>query len=214
MVPGDHRLAEHLAVLPVPVRLVFFTQTFGCDSCLRARQVIDEIAGLSKQITVEEYNLVLDKEKVDEFGVDWAPATAVVGARDLGLRYYGVPQGHELTSFIDAVVLASDGDTGLTPESLAVVAKVNRPIDIKVFVTATCTFCPEMVRLAYRLAAASSHITTSVIEATEFPALVQKYRVSGVPKTVINDRIDLLGHRSEEVFVREALQQSLEGPSV
>ncbi|SVB57224.1 uncharacterized protein METZ01_LOCUS210078 [marine metagenome] len=213
MVPGDRRLAEHLAVLPVPVRLVFFTQTFGCDSCLPARQVIDEIAGLSKQITVEEYNLVLDKEKVDEFGVDGAPATAIVGARDLGLRYYGVPQGHELTSFVDAVVLASAGDTGLTPESLAVVATVHRPIDIKVFVTATCTFCPEMVRLAYRLAAASSHITTSVIEATEFPALVQKYRVSGVPKTIINDRIDLLGHRSEEVFVREALQQSLEGPS-
>jgi len=214
MVPGDRRLAEHLAVLPVPVRLVFFTQTFGCDSCLRARQVIDEIAGLSKQITVEEYNLVLDKEKVDEFGVDGAPVTAIVGAHDLGLRYYGVPRGHELTSFVDAVVLASDGDTGLTPESLAVVATVHRPIDIKVFVTATCTFCPEMTRLAYRLAAASSHITTSVIEATEFPALVQKYRVSGVPKTVINDRIDLLGHRSEEVFVREALQQSLEGPSV
>ena len=56
MVPGDRRLAERLAVLPEPVRLVFFTQTFGCDFCLRARQVIDEIASLSKQIAVEEYN--------------------------------------------------------------------------------------------------------------------------------------------------------------
>lgn len=212
MVSGDRRLADRLAVLPEPVRLVFFTQTFGCDSCLRARQVIGEIADLSKQITVEEYNLVLDKEKVDEFGVDGVPATAIVGARDLGLRYYGVPQEHELASFIDAVVLASDGDTGLTPESLAVVATVNRPIDVKVFVTATCTFCPQMVSLAYRFAAASSYITTSVIEATEFPELVQKHRVSGVPKTVIDNRIELLGHQSEEVFVREGLQKILEGP--
>ena len=134
---GDRDVADRLATLPAAVRLVFFTQTFACETCLRARQVVDEIARLSEQITVEEHNLVLDKEKVAEFGIDRAPAIAVVGSRDLGLRYYGVPAGYELASLADAILLAASGDPGLTPESLAIIATINRPVHLKVFVTPT-----------------------------------------------------------------------------
>ena len=56
------------------------------------------------------------------------------------------------------------------------------------------------------MAAASSRITTSVIEATEFPELVQRYKVTGVPKTVIDDRVEILGAQPEEVFVQQMLQ--------
>ena len=214
MLPDPRDLSRQLAVLETDVRLVFFTQTFGCDACVPARQAVDEIARLSERVTVDEYNLVLDKEEVARYGVDRAPATAVVGASDLGLRYYGVPSGYELASLVDAVVLASGASPadGLAPESLAAIAALDRPVDIKVFVTPTCRFCPQTAILAYRLAAASSHIMTSVIEATEFPDLVQRYRVSGVPKTVVDDRIEIMGTQPEEVFVREALQAGPSGP--
>lgn len=49
-------------------------------------------------------------------------------------------------------------------------------------------------------------MTTSVIEATEFPELVQRYQVTGVPKTVVDDQIEILGVQPEEVFVQQALQ--------
>ena len=106
---GDPQDFEtRLASLPAPVTLVFFTQTFGCDTCFAARRVVDQIAALSDRITVEEHNLVLDKEKVAEYGVDRAPALAVVGTEDLGIRYYGVPAGHEIEALVDAIeVVAS-----------------------------------------------------------------------------------------------------------
>ncbi len=192
-----------------PVRLAFFTQTFGCETCLQARQVVDDLASRSDQVTVEEYNLVLDREQAAEFGIDRAPGIAIVGSRDLGLRYYGTPAGHELRSIADAVALAGGaaGDGGgLAPESLAALAALDRPLDIKVFVTAACALCPQTVGLAYRLAAASPWVTASVIEATEFPELIQRYRISGVPKTVIDDRIEMLGSQPEDAFVRAALQ--------
>lgn len=202
-----------LGALPDPVRLVFFTQTFGCDTCLQARQAVDQVAELSDRVAVEEYNLVLDREKAAEFGIDRAPGTAVVGPRDLGLRYYGAPAGHEIASIVDAVALAGGAGGGrLAPESLAALAALDRPVDVKVFVTAACTLCPQTASLAYRLAAASPHVTTSVIEATEFPDLVQTYRVSGVPKTVVDDRIEILGSQPEEAFVREALQLGAAAP--
>ena len=44
------------------------------------------------------------------------------------------------------------------------------------------------------------------IPATEFPDLVQRYKVTGVPKTVVDDQVEILGAQPEEVFVQQALQ--------
>ncbi len=206
MPTGADDLAARLAALPAPVRLVFFTQTFGCDTCLPARQAVDQIASLSDQITVEEHDFVLDTDEVTTHRIERVPAVAVVGDRDLGLRFYGVPGGYEMASIVDAVLLAATGDVGLSPESLAAIAVVDRPIDLTVFVTPTCAFCPQAVSRAYRLAAASDQITASAIEATAYPDLVRQYQVTGVPKTVVDDQIEILGAQPEEIFVREVLR--------
>ena len=206
MPTGADDLAARLAALSAPVRLVFFTQTLGCDTCLPARQAVDQIASLSDQITVEEHNFVLDTDEVTTHRIERVPAVAVVGDRDLGLRFYGVPGGYEMASIVDAVLLAATGDVGLSPESLAAIAVVDRPIDLKVFVTPTCAFCPQAVSLAYRLAAASDQITASAIEATAYPDLVRQYQVTGVPKTVVDGQIEILGAQPEEIFVREVLR--------
>ena len=89
MLQAPRDFTDRLAALPEEVRLVFFTQTFGCDTCLQAEQMVDEIARLSERVTVEKYNLVLDRERAAEFNIDRAPAVAIVGAADHGLRYYG-----------------------------------------------------------------------------------------------------------------------------
>ena len=53
---------------------------------------------------------------------------------------------------------------------------------------------------------ASPHVTASVIQATEFPDLTRRYRVTGVPKTVVDNRIEILGVQPEQVFVTQVLQ--------
>ena len=130
-------LEDALAEVTTPVKLVFFTQTFGCDSCLPARQVVDRVASLSDQITVEEFNLVLDKSEASAYGVQRAPAIAVVGVSDTGIRFYGVPDGHELVSLVESILLVASGASGLSDESQALVAMVKEPVDIQVFVTPT-----------------------------------------------------------------------------
>ena len=132
----DH-VEGRLARMKQNVKLVFFTQTFGCDTCLPARQVVDQLANLSDRIMVEEHNLVLDKLHAERYGVDSAPAIIVSGETDLGIRYYGVPAGHELASILEAVVLVGTRELTLKQESLAALATLSRPIDIKVFVTPT-----------------------------------------------------------------------------
>lgn len=57
------------------------------------------------------------------------------------------------------------------------------------------------------MALESPHITAAAVEATEFPDLVRRYRISGVPKTVVNDTVEILGALPEETFIRQALGQ-------
>jgi hypothetical protein len=55
------------------------------------------------------------------------------------------------------------------------------------------------------MAAANENIRADAIEATEFMDLSRKYRVTGVPKTIVNETIEILGGLPEKMFVRAAL---------
>ena len=55
------------------------------------------------------------------------------------------------------------------------------------------------------MAFANPHITAVAVEATEFPDLARQYQISGVPKTIVNDAIEILGALPEDTFVAQAL---------
>jgi hypothetical protein len=55
------------------------------------------------------------------------------------------------------------------------------------------------------MAFASPHITAYAVEATEFPDLARRYMVTGVPKTVVNEEVEILGALPEASFVSQAL---------
>ena len=80
---------------------------------------------------------MLDTDQVEAYGIQRAPAIAVVGEADTGIRFYGVPDGHELVSLVESILLVASGDSGLSDESQALIAAVEQPIDIQVFVTPT-----------------------------------------------------------------------------
>jgi hypothetical protein len=52
----------------------------------------------------------------------------------------------------------------------------------------------------------NEHITADAIEAIEFMDLSRKYRVTGVPKTIVNETIEIMGALPQAMFVRAALQ--------
>lgn len=61
------------------------------------------------------------------------------------------------------------------------------------------------------MAFANPHITADAVEATEFMDLSRRYRVTGVPKTIVNDTIEIMGALPEAMFVRAALNLPEEG---
>ena len=194
---------SHLADLTNPVTFKVFTQAFECEYCRETRELVEEVASLSDQIKVEVYDFEKDKSVADRYGIDKIPALAVMGAKDYGVRLYGIPSGYEFTTLIEDIGLVSRGDSGLSPATRALVKRLTKPVHIQVFVTPTCPYCPRAVLLAHRLAVESDLITADMVEAIEFPHLANKYQVMGVPRTVINETIHIEGAVPEPMLMQE-----------
>ncbi len=213
---GDQeKLRDAFGEMLRPVRLLFFTQTLGCETCLQAKQILDELPPLSDKITIEEVNFILETEKAAQYEVDRVPAIAVVGQdeagaeRDSKIRFLGTPAGYEFMSLIQAVLLVGGRPSSmLSEESRKLVAAVTTPTKVRVFTTPTCPHCPRAVAVAHEMAFANPNITAFAVEATEFPDLARRYQVTGVPKTVVDDAVEILGALPPDEFVSQALAMS------
>lgn len=207
------RQAEsRLKALPNPARLVVFTQEMECALCRENRQLVEELAALApEKLRLDVYNLMTDPDRAREFNVDKVPAICVVGERDHGIRFYGVPAGFEFSSFIAAIELVAGRDSRLKPETRARLAVLTAPVDIQVFATLTCPACPMAVTLAHRLALESDRVTAAVIDSAEFPQLAALHGVMAVPKTVVNRGHAFEGALPEERFVEAVLKGAAAG---
>lgn len=58
----------------------------------------------------------------------------------------------------------------------------------------------------HRMMVENSNIRATVVSATEYPDLVRQYGITGVPKTVVNDSVEIFGAQTEEVFIKQALE--------
>jgi alkyl hydroperoxide reductase subunit AhpF len=132
-------VTDELKKLAGPVKLVVFGQGLGPEAeySLENERLVREVAECSDKVTVEVYNLHIDREKAAEYGIDRVPAIVVEGARDYGIRFLGVPAGYEFTNLIDGMQTAASGEPRLSPETLERLRGLTEPIQIQVFATPT-----------------------------------------------------------------------------
>src|SRR5882672_779678 len=148
--PADQdKLRETFNEMTSPVRLLFFTQTLDCETCLQTKQILDELPPLSDKITVEEVNFILDKDKAAAYGIDRVPAIALAsGDSDSRIRFLGAPAGYEFISLVQAVLLVGGRASTLSAESLARIGAVDKAVTLRVFTTPSCPHCPRAVTVA------------------------------------------------------------------
>ena len=187
------------------VRLVVFSQEVPCLFCKETELVANELAEISPKIKVERYDFVKDMMKAKQFRIDKIPAIAVIGKKDYGVRFYGIPSGYEFNSLVGAILDVSRAESGLSQKTKDVLKLIDSSVHIQVFVTPTCPLCPAAVRLAHRLALESDMIWADMVESTEFVPLAQKYSVTGVPKIVINEKFEFNGAVPEDLFVMHVM---------
>jgi glutaredoxin-like protein len=204
-------LKREFSAMTRPVRVLFFSQSIGCETCVPTREILDELPQLSERISIDELNIVLDKATADQYGIDRVPAVVLLGQDEAGaeidsrIRFLGMPAGYEFVSLVKAIVLVGGGPSELSEESRKRVSSLDAPVTLQVFSTPTCPHCPRAISMAHEMAWASPHVTAFAVEVTEYPDLAQRYRVTGVPKTVVNDKVEILGALPEQEFLDQVL---------
>ena len=182
-------VTKMMAELPNAVRLVVFTSQTGCEYCKEIVQLAQEVAATSEKLTTEVYDIAAKPEKAKELNITEAPVIAILGQRDYGLRYYGIPSGHEFSTLLYGIQKAGSGTaTDLDTDTMTFLQGLDKPVNIQVFVTPTCPYCPRSAVLAYEMAVASDNVVADVVESMEFPDWANRFNVMGVPLSVINNQ--------------------------
>lgn len=196
-----------------PVELVLFLESEGSDKVSKyngqylpyTEEIIKELSEISDKIKLTVYRD--DKEKEKEYGVKEISALFVEGKNtNKNVLYYGIPSGHEFTSLLEDIVDASQGATHLSTASKETLKTIKVPVEILVFVTPSCPYCPKAVRTAHQFAMENNLIQGVMIEANEFPEWSQKYSVYAVPKIVINNDVQFEGALPEDIFLNYVLE--------
>ena len=196
------QLAENLIN---PVRLIMFTQELECQYCVQTKQLVYELAALNDKIQAEVHDFVADAELAKQYGVDKVPAIVLLGAKDYGIRFYGLPYGYEFQTLMSGLAIVSQGKTALSEETKAKIKSITTPVHIQVFVTLTCPHCPAAASMAHMFALENDLISADVIDANEFPQLAIKYAIMGVPKIVVNEKVEFVGAVPENMFLEQVL---------
>jgi glutaredoxin-like protein len=192
-----------------PVQIIMFTQEFECQYCAQTRKLAEEMGTVSPKVTTQIYDFQANADKAKEMGIERIPAIAVIGKKDYGVRIYGMPYGYELQTLIEAIINVSKGQTDLSEKTKTVLKDVKTPVNIKVFVSLTCPHCPSAAAIAHKLAIECELIKADIIDSQEFPDMALKYNVIGVPKIVINDKVDFMGEFNEDLFAEHVLLGSI-----
>ena len=186
-----------------------------CRYCPQAQQLLEELADLSPKLKLETVEFYVEPERAKEEGVSRIPAI-VLGpvlrqAQDEGgrARFYGLPLGYQLPVFIDSIKAVSRGATRLSVNTRKQLRRVNRPVQLQVFVTPGSEVSAGMALLSHAMAVESRHIIADVIEAEEFPELARRYGVRQVPLTIINEFATVAGMVSQDELLEKVLQAGL-----
>ena len=140
--PADQQtLRDAFAGMTQPVTILFVTQAIGCETCDETRRILAEITEVTSQVTIEEVNLVLERDQAAQYGVDRAPAIVLLTGTervDTRIRMLGAPSGYDFMSLVDAIlVVGGGGHQALSADSLQKIAALTDPLTIQVFVTPT-----------------------------------------------------------------------------
>ena len=164
------------------------------DSSALSKEVegfVEEMKGLSDKV-------IFTKEEKQE-GIVY-PALSLCNQEgvELGVKFHGVPGGHEFNSFIIALYNAGSDGQPIATNVLNRIRNLKRKVKMKVVVSLSCTMCPEVVMASQRIAIENPNIEAELYDITHYPELKEKYNIMSVPCVIINDDEVTFGKKGVE----------------
>ena len=185
------------------VNLKLFSQAISCDTCPITESLLKEVERISpEKIKLEIYSPMINRAVAEAYKIERVPTIVIEGDKDYGIRYVGLPAGLEFSTLINGIIQVSKRRPRLSEKTTQMLQAINIPIEIMVFVTTTCGYCPAAAMTAMNFAIASDQISAVIVDAGANMDLAEIYQVVGVPKIVINrGLVEFVGAQPENAFL-------------
>lgn len=196
------KLAEIFKKMENEVTLVTIIDNSN-ESSLKLANILKEFNFLSDHLKIIEKLKGEDLELERKINADKYPIVAFLDEKleYTGIKFHGIPGGHELNSFVMAILNCSSGIQKIDENLKEEVKKINKLVNLKVLVSLSCHICPEVVMNAQRLAVENKNIEVEMIDINLFPDIKAKYKIMSVPAIMKNDGDIIFGAKKiEDIF--------------
>lgn len=173
---------------------------------IELRDLVLDISDLSDKISAVIYKKGENLEMESKIHADKYPVVALLNkdSNYSGVKFHGVPGGHELNSFILAIYNLAGPGQALNEDLLNEIKSLslNKKTNIKVAVSLSCHVCPEVVTAAQRIAIENPNIETEMLDLSNFKDIKDKHKIMSVPALIINDSKVYFGGKKLEDIVQ------------
>ncbi len=173
------------------------------------RDFLIDVAELGDKLHLEVYPKGENAEMETKINADKFPVVSLLDHKGnySGVKFHGVPGGHELNSFILAIYNLAGPGQALDSSIQQSIKAIDKKANIKVMVSLSCHYCPDVVVGAQRIAIENPNVEAEMIDISNFQDIKKKYKVMSVPAMIINDEQVVFGAKKINEIV-EVLQQA------
>ena len=200
------QLQATFAQLPNEIPIYMFTdRNREEDVFVQAnRQLIRIFRELSPKITFREYHT--DHDLAKKWQVTHSPSL-LIAPETYHIRWIGAPLGEEGRTFLETLLLVGAGDSRLNEESRKVIRKIDNPRKVRIFVSATCPYCPQEALNGVQAALENPDmVSLEIIDIQAAPEIAKKYGAHSVPQAFANDVQIGMGAQTQEIFCLSLLK--------
>ena len=171
------------------VTLVSIVDEYNSKS-LELRDLILDISDLGDKIKAEIYVKGANRELENKIHADKYPIVALIDSNGnySGIKFHGVPGGHELNSFILAIYNLGGPGQEIDENLLKEIKSIDKNVNVKVCVSLACHLCPDVVVGAQRIAKENINIEAEMIDIANFKEIKDNFKIMSVPALIINDK--------------------------
>jgi NADH-dependent peroxiredoxin subunit F len=168
------QLATHLKLVQRPVELV--ASLDDGEKSEQLAQLLDEVAALSDQITVRRDG---QDERRPSFTVRRT-------GTDVAVRFAGLPLGHELTSFVLALLQVGGHPPAVSDEAVEQIQALDGEYHFETFLSLSCQNCPDVVQALNVMSVLNPKVSHVAIDGALFQDEVESRGVMAVPTVFLD----------------------------